>query len=222
MWNQKARSNQRKRNVKNILLHQNIRVPISSQIDVSPWMVRVFSQSSSGLIASCGGTIIASKYVLTAAHCVVGRENVIVGLGGFYPNDTLPETFYPVWKVIVHPGFDYTIPPKSWRRTNNDIALLEILYPMDLNTFTPVCLNKTKETFDQQIAELIVYREEIQRSLKGTVLPEISDGPFELICMGERRRICFRQNWPGAIKVRSTSINTANVTLCCRAIVVDP
>ena len=186
-------------------------------------MVRVYSQSVSGLIFSCGGTIIASKYVLTAAHCVVGRETVIIGLGGFYPNDTKHETkFYPVWKVIVHPKFDITLPPKSWLRMIYDIALLEILYPMDLNTFTPVCLNKTNETFDQQIAEVIVYRDEIQRRLKGTVFPEISNGPFDLVCMGDRGRICFRQSWPGARKVRSTNINTVNVILCCRVIVVDP
>ena len=133
---------------------------------------------------------------------------------------------YPVKKVIVHPGYDNTIPIRSWTwliSNDNDIALLEISFPVDLNTFTPVCLNKTKETFHQQIAEVIVYRDKIQRSLKGSVFTSLYNNGT-LFCKGVLGLVCSRQNWPG---IRNVSLQILTnrclvLGLCCRVIVVVP
>ena len=161
--------------------------------------MRVLSSSGSGSGAICGGAIIASKYVVTAAHCVVGREDVGVVLGGFYPNDiTHKAKRYRVDKVIIHPEYY-----KKGRKRTNDIALLEILYPMDMNTFTPVCLNKTFGTFEQNF-EVFVYRDEVQRTLEGSTM-SVAWYFFQLICRSGQGLICFSQPRPGTRKVSSLS-----------------
>jgi secreted trypsin-like serine protease len=43
-----------------------------------PWQVRLYANDQIGL---CGGSIIAAEWVLTAAHCVLDTEAVVVGYG---------------------------------------------------------------------------------------------------------------------------------------------
>ena len=108
----------------------------------------------------CSGSIIASKYVLTVAHCVKGAENAWIELGGFYSGDT--KIRKNVTRIIIHPGFQFP---------ENDLALLETSSPIDLNIYTPVCLRKTTRTFDWKMAEVLVYRNEMQKSYRGLFLP---------------------------------------------------
>ena len=109
---------------------------------------------------TCGGSIIASKYVLTAAHCVEKVKYAWIELGGFYNGDkTIGRS---VSRMISHPEYNFT---------DNDIALLEISSAIDLSIYTPVCLRRTKETFDLKMAEVLVYRDGVQTRYRGLVLP---------------------------------------------------
>ncbi|XP_054003945.1 venom protease-like [Hylaeus anthracinus] len=83
----------------------------------------------------CGGTLISSRHVMTAAHCILGNEPVMVRMGvvelekdGNRPIDVEVE------ERIVHPDYDV-------KQTLNDIAILKL---KDEVTFTdylhPVCL----------------------------------------------------------------------------------
>ena len=155
-------------------------------------MVRILT-----LKGMCGGSIIASKYVVTAAHCVIGQQLVWVELGGFHPGDM--KTIALVSRVIPHPEYDTFKSNTTFFK--NDIALLETWFPIDLNIYTPVCLSNTNanENFDFKIAEGSVYREEIQSNLYGLIVPF-------LYCYGDdelgKSRICLKSLNDGIKGVR--------------------
>uniref|UniRef100_A0A3P9J2R2 Zgc:100868 n=1 Tax=Oryzias latipes TaxID=8090 RepID=A0A3P9J2R2_ORYLA len=103
-----------------------------------PWQVSL--QESSGHF--CGGSLINSQWVLTAAHCFPSASDVTVVLGlqsleGSNPNNVSRT----VTTVIVHPNYNSNT-------KDNDIALLQLSSPVTFNNYiTPVCLASTNSTF---------------------------------------------------------------------------
>ena len=81
----------------------------------------------------CSGTIIASKWVLTAAHCVVDSDNgyvedassikVLLGTSDLGRGGRRED----IKRIIVHPNYDYKI-------NDSDIALLELEYDSGILT----------------------------------------------------------------------------------------
>lgn len=93
-----------------------------------PWMVSLQRKSSRRVTHFCGGVLIKSCWVLTAAHCVEhGAENLQVALGKQnLKRREHQEQIFDVEKVIVHHRYrlgDDDVP-------YNDIALLK-LKPID-------------------------------------------------------------------------------------------
>jgi len=89
----------------------------------------------------CGATVVSSKWVITAAHCIVAGPKaasykVVVGRQSLKKFDAKTKRLN-VKRVIVHPKWtgDYE------DEMSNDIALIELRTPISFNEFVqPACL----------------------------------------------------------------------------------
>ena len=114
-----------------------------------PWIVLLTIKTGPFL---CGGVLVASKYVVTAAHCTYYDDqntqplflsDIKITLGehdrSIQGEGVLKEKTVGVVKIFRHEKFNtYTIA--------NDIAVLELSEDVDLETYTPVCLPKSSDT----------------------------------------------------------------------------
>ncbi|WP_064607404.1 S1 family peptidase [Photobacterium sp. J15] len=94
---------------------------IYSKTDHIPWQID-FNYGY------CGGSIIDQNWMLTAAHCIAGKDQIIkdnildlvVGANGIsIENGEQDSTYYKIEKVFVHPDYNYN-------KNINDIALVKI------------------------------------------------------------------------------------------------
>ena len=118
------------------------------QINEYPWMVAL-TRSVDPKDHFCGGTLVASRYVVTAAHCVKEKGEILhlsavwVRVGDHdlaTTGETDVERTVAVSRIIVHHGYDDTT-------TDNDVALLHLAEHLDLATYTPACIAESGETF---------------------------------------------------------------------------
>ncbi|ALC47976.1 CG11313 [Drosophila busckii] len=121
-------------------------------LDEFVWMVLLEYETKNGQRAlECAGSLINSRYVLTAAHCVIGEVEKKVGRltrvrVGEHDLSTdrdchnevcnPPIQEFNIEQVIAHPEYD----PSS-NNKHHDIALIRLSAPVVLNEYIqPVCL----------------------------------------------------------------------------------
>lgn len=104
-----------------------------------PWQVLMFRNYA----PSCGGTLIAPQWVVTAAHCIEHWRNTpfLVKIRVGEHDTKKKETYqadYGVEKIIKYPTYN-TYP--TYNKLNDDIALLKLKKPVIMNEHVqPACL----------------------------------------------------------------------------------
>ena len=125
-----------------------------------PWMAAIANTAENFF---CGGSLIASQWILTASHCLFKNPDgtdpnlpseLRIVLGEHDINSatesTIPRKVVEVTQIITHP--DYDASNIITTNDNNDIALLKLSEEIDLNVYTPACVAKTTDNFDGQNA----------------------------------------------------------------------
>nr|XP_014088868.1 phenoloxidase-activating factor 2 isoform X1 [Bactrocera oleae] len=114
-----------------------------------PWMVAIYTNVGNQKLFKCGGSVIAPKVVLTAAHCLWDKQtaSLMVRAGEWDLETTLEPLLHQdarVAEIITHEDFN--------RNTIfNDIALLILETPFTLApNVQPICLPEAGTIFDNK------------------------------------------------------------------------
>ncbi|XP_023237211.1 transmembrane protease serine 9-like [Centruroides sculpturatus] len=111
-----------------------------------PWIASIYLRG----IYSCVGSIIAKRWILTAAHCFMSTSkprNYYIRVGNLYMNGQGNDL--DIESIYKHPNY------RNPRRYNNDIALLKLKNDIVYNKYTwPICLDRNNVSLNDKIATI--------------------------------------------------------------------
>ncbi|XP_072482646.1 coagulation factor IX [Notamacropus eugenii] len=104
-----------------------------------PWQVVLHGR----IKAFCGGSIINEKWIITAAHCILPGDEITV-VAGEHDMETLDGTEQTRHVIQAIPHYSYNGTESKYV---NDIALLELDQPLQLNKYViPICIADKRYT----------------------------------------------------------------------------
>ncbi|KAK5931435.1 hypothetical protein CgunFtcFv8_027583 [Champsocephalus gunnari] len=108
-----------------------------------PWQISLQVKHGSRFHHTCGGTLIAPRWVLTAGHCITPGDVYRVVLGEHDQSQQEgSEQLRDVMRIIVHPDWDIDFVARG-----NDLALLKLdKSPVLSDSVGPACLPPPGET----------------------------------------------------------------------------
>ncbi|XP_034663155.1 proclotting enzyme [Drosophila subobscura] len=110
-----------------------------------PWLSAVYHKESLSLAFKCGGSLISTSMVITAAHCVykMQEDRVLIGLGRYDLDDYNEDgaEMHNVRRLLWHPEFSTRVVSDA------DIALVSLQRPVTFNdVIGPICLWTEQES----------------------------------------------------------------------------
>jgi len=107
----------------------------NTEVNEYPWMVALYKRGRS--LPSCGGSLINSKWIVTAGHCHESSFPLDVAVLGEHDVTVETETMIKIERNIVyklrHESYDSST-------VKNDIALFKMNAPVDTSIYLPVCM----------------------------------------------------------------------------------
>jgi len=140
-----------------------------TEVNEYPWMAGLSSSQETSFGYNCGGALVASQWVVTAAHCLQGENTQYVTLGDHNTNTNSETTTKTIKaeKIIMHP--DYGTDGNAM-----DFGLLKLSEAVDLNTYTPVCLPEAGADFTGQKGWIVGWGS--SQAVRTSILNELELG----------------------------------------------
>ncbi|NP_001166063.1 serine protease [Nasonia vitripennis] len=102
-----------------------------------PWLAAIgtYDKSTGYAYYSCGGTLITSRHVVSAAHCFYEvKLNAIATLGSTTLDTADDAVHYSIKKIYIHPKYNHS-------GFENDVALLKLDEEVEFtDAIQPICL----------------------------------------------------------------------------------
>jgi len=127
-----------------------------TEVNEYPWMSALAFAVNGEFF--CGGTLIGTQWVVTASHCLFRNTdgtdplvaediNIVLGEHDTAADDEslIPRKSVKVSRIITHENYNA-------ENSDNDVALLKLAEPVDLDIYTPACVAQTGDTFIGQNA----------------------------------------------------------------------